>query len=67
MPTRELKPRSPESSTSNGRIPEVASYAVAVWVVPEAECQQVTQDVLVYLPRRGANRRRQITTTETST
>ena len=67
MPTRELKPRSPESSTSNGRIPEIASYAVAVWVVPEAECQQATQDVLVYLPRRGVNRRRQITTTETST
>ena len=67
MPTRELKPQSLESSTRNGRILEIAGYAVAVWMVPEAECQQVTRDVLVSLPRRSANRRRQITTTETST
>ena len=47
MPTRELKPQSLESSTSNGRILEIA---VAVWVVPEAECQQVTRDVFGLSP-----------------
>ena len=67
MPAREPKPQSLESSTRKGRILEIAGYAVAVWVVPEAECQQVTRDVSVYLPRRSANRRGQIATTETST
>ena len=50
MPTRELKPQSLESSTRNGRILEIAGYAVAVWMVPEAECQQVTRDVFGFSP-----------------
>ena len=50
MPTRELKPQSLESSTSKGRILEIAGYAVAVWVVPEAECQQETRDVFGLSP-----------------
>ena len=66
MPARDPKPQSLESSTSNGRMIEIAGYALAIWVVPEAECPQVIRDVSIYLPRRSANKRGQITTSETS-
>ena len=67
MPTRELKPQSLESSTSKGRILEIAGYAVAVWVVPEAKCQQETRDVFGLSPEAECQQEGQITTTETST